>query len=947
MANSTDKSILTAAGKALLAQLNAEEKALVIDKMIFANVPNRPEYPQPDDVVPTDHIVHQEQVEQRGRLSADSVIYSTTLTSDVGPFDFNWTGAYCSEYGVLVTIDHHALTPKTADEPGVAGNTLVRSVVLEYKDIAEITNITVDASSWQYNATERMKKMDRDVAQSIIDQNGKDWFIEDGFLVTPSGSAYSIKAGAGYVSGNRVAMEFDRSVQVPNKPSFIYIDAHREGTPTGEQVTLFNFVVTAEEKDDYIDSSTGKDVKHFVCKIAQVLADGSVSDLRKKNNIEMQAGLINNLHTARDKVVWSPKRLVTSSDSLKLFVYDNESIDFYLPNFEKLPFQTSDSFEKDIENKLFLEYSVSSKEWTRSNFSFYVNSREELETLENITEKQIVKIRNMNARFMVVKGVSPHPIVDLQSKVSPNYYFKLLPIEGTSYSFSFIGAGGKNDLTISDENSSVKSELIDKIMKQSPIIGGTIKMSGGQYWYSKSVRCPKAKHITIEGEPSTLSYNTYESKTIIYSDNSLDGEFVFDFDDTQFMGLVDLGFRGQLDKIPTKSAFFLGKKGEPTVGYGNALIERVNVHGFLEGGLLQNCGISVVRDYQASNCHGRGLALETSGDSCLYNIYSNTNNKDTKSTNLKVGTGLYIGRGSNNTSVFGGKLEFNSKGLVVEGSNGVTAIIQFDRNYMSNFIAKAINDNNMACRGVTIGGSRILSGGILEGYEKASIYTDSSLGAVSVNMFGGVLRAAGDGAFDNSDSGFIGAEIGIFAKGNSNYSNDVHFNGDGLYMGVSKSVKATGKKTKVVIEGMLEGNIDYEENDGAQVITKQNFKNLWIPSFTGDFGVCSYAIQEGETHVSNGVASVNFTLQLQGVGDISGDIRISGLKNASKSKVPSSMTLGVVGDVLNTSRISGLVEAGSTDILLWKENNNGEVSRLRAEDLTDSTLIRGSITFSV
>ncbi|MDH5915072.1 phage tail protein [Vibrio splendidus] len=277
MANTTDKSILTAAGKALLAQLNAEEKPLIIDKMIFANVPNRPEFPQPDDVVPTDHVVHQEGVEQRGRLSADSVIYSTTLTSDVGPFEFNWTGAYCSEYGVLVTIDHHALTPKSADEPGVAGNTLVRSVVLEYKDIAEITNITVDASSWQYNATPRMKKMDDDVAQAIIDQNGKDWFIDDGFLVTPQASAFNIKAGAGYVSGNRVTLEFDRNVQVPNKPSFIYVDAHREGTPTGEQVTLFDFVVTAEEKDDYIDANG---VKHFVCKIVQVLADGSVSDLR-------------------------------------------------------------------------------------------------------------------------------------------------------------------------------------------------------------------------------------------------------------------------------------------------------------------------------------------------------------------------------------------------------------------------------------------------------------------------------------------------------------------------------------------------------------------------------------------------------------------------------------------------------------------------------------------
>ncbi|MDF5166783.1 phage tail protein [Vibrio parahaemolyticus] len=302
MANTTDKSILTAAGKALLAQLNAEEKPLIIDKMMFANVPNRPEFPQPDDVVPTDDIVHQEQVEQRGRLSADSVIYSTTLTSDVGPFEFNWTGAYCSEYGVLVTIDHHALTPKTADEPGVAGNTLVRSVVLEYKDIAEITNITVDASSWQYNATDRMKKMDSDVAQSIIDQNGKDWFIEDGFLVTPSGSAYNIKAGAGYVSGNRVSMEFDRSVQVPNKPSFIYIDAHREGTPTGEQVILFDFVITAEDKDDYIDSSTGKDIPHFVCKIAEVLADGSVSDLRPEGDSASKSWASSEINSASEQI---------------------------------------------------------------------------------------------------------------------------------------------------------------------------------------------------------------------------------------------------------------------------------------------------------------------------------------------------------------------------------------------------------------------------------------------------------------------------------------------------------------------------------------------------------------------------------------------------------------------------------------------------------------------
>ncbi|PWY28200.1 hypothetical protein VV97_16310 [Vibrio vulnificus] len=277
MANTTETKILTSAGKALLAQVNAEELPFKLDKLIFANIPEPIGFPQPDDGVPTEYVVFEKHVEQRGRLSPDTVIYSTTLTSKDGPFEFNWTGGYSSEHGVLVTIDHHKRTPKTADEPGVAGNTMVRSITLEYKDIAEITNITVDASSWQYNATPRMKKMDDDVAQAIIDQNGKDWFIDDGFLVTPQASAFNIKAGAGYVSGNRVTLEFDRNVQVPNKPSYIYVDAYREGSPIGEWLTKFNIICTGDELDDHIDDSG---VQHFVCKIAQVLEDGSTADLR-------------------------------------------------------------------------------------------------------------------------------------------------------------------------------------------------------------------------------------------------------------------------------------------------------------------------------------------------------------------------------------------------------------------------------------------------------------------------------------------------------------------------------------------------------------------------------------------------------------------------------------------------------------------------------------------
>lgn len=145
-------------------------------------------------------------------------------------------------------------------------------------------------------------------------------------MVTPQASAFSIKAGAGYVSGNRVALDFDRSIQVPNKPSFIYIDAHREGTPTGEQVTLFNFVVSAEEKDDYIDSSTGKDVAHFVCKIAQVLVgDGLVNDLRSEGEREVREKVAGKPWEIGKLAMPDEVRIYTPSSGIPVSVYNSAS----------------------------------------------------------------------------------------------------------------------------------------------------------------------------------------------------------------------------------------------------------------------------------------------------------------------------------------------------------------------------------------------------------------------------------------------------------------------------------------------------------------------------------------------------------------------------------------------------------------------------------------------
>ncbi|PSU89818.1 hypothetical protein C0W42_08460 [Photobacterium kishitanii] len=314
--------ITTKAGEALIAQMQAENKVLVIDKFIFANVPNRPTFPDRDDVVPVEHVVHESAVHEQGRLTENSVIYSTTLASNVGPFSFNWSGLFCSEHNVLVAINFPPPVDKTFDAPGITGNTLVRSFVLEYKGISETTNITVDPSSWQYDAHKRMSKMDNDTAQAIIDQNGKDWFIDDGFIVTPQSGAYSIKAGAGYVSGHRISLDFDRIIQVPEKPAFIYVDAFREGSPTGEWQTKFTFVVSADEKDDYADA---QGVNHFVCKIAQVFEDGSVGDMRAKGESASRGFVVDNDKQQAGMLSGHRYRLVGSVNSLIGQVVDSET----------------------------------------------------------------------------------------------------------------------------------------------------------------------------------------------------------------------------------------------------------------------------------------------------------------------------------------------------------------------------------------------------------------------------------------------------------------------------------------------------------------------------------------------------------------------------------------------------------------------------------------------
>lgn len=279
-------SIITIAGEKLFAAKAQANEPLDIDTFIFANIPGQdPAAPiNREEGIPVAHQVHQQIVQQVGRINENVVVYSTVMDSLTGPFEFNWVGLYSSVNQTLVAINHIPTTSKTITEPGTAGNTLNRNFGIEYSGIADLTGITVAPETWQLDFTARLGGMDRLTQQLAADMNGKDWFIGDGFKVIPRATAntFSVMPGVGYVSGLRIELKQEHILTLQSYPQFVYVDAWFSGTANSVWAPQVAFTVTDAEMDDHIDVSG---VQHYVFKLAVVNAADDVEDLREENKL--------------------------------------------------------------------------------------------------------------------------------------------------------------------------------------------------------------------------------------------------------------------------------------------------------------------------------------------------------------------------------------------------------------------------------------------------------------------------------------------------------------------------------------------------------------------------------------------------------------------------------------------------------------------------------------
>ena len=276
-------SIITNAGLALIAKLQAEHKVLNIDKFIYAYIPDLDAETEvdPAETMPEpDQIVHESTVTKEGYADPNTVVFSNLLGTNIGDFEFNWIGLYSTENDTLCVIYHQYPQNKWKTKATIIGNMLAKNIGIQYLNITDLTNITIKAETWQMDLTNRLDGMDNREQASNYDLYGEKYFTieqEDAFLVYENEGTYYAKPGIGYVMGIRVESDIDSTVGLIDAlPSNVYIDTWLDGDYTGVEAK-YSFIVSAEEQSDYIDASGQQ---HYVQVIAAIAADGTITDLR-------------------------------------------------------------------------------------------------------------------------------------------------------------------------------------------------------------------------------------------------------------------------------------------------------------------------------------------------------------------------------------------------------------------------------------------------------------------------------------------------------------------------------------------------------------------------------------------------------------------------------------------------------------------------------------------
>ncbi|HDL7125016.1 TPA: phage tail protein [Yersinia enterocolitica] len=268
------------------AQEAAAGNTVVLDEFVLAYVPGL-DHTAPinrtETLPPEAQIVHRQAVNKIGLVNDNAVVYSVTMGTEIGDFDFNWIGLVNKASGTVAMIVHAPTQRKVANVTGQQGNVLTRSFLMEYNGAATATGITTPAETWQIDFTARLTGIDEMQRLINVDNYGPGAFFGAAYLVAKNGAQFFVTKGTGYISGIRADLPANLNIAVPAAATKVWADVSLQGNITSQWEAVIKITV-APTLANYSQSG----FMHYVFAVASIDAVGNITDLRPKGSLTEQ-----------------------------------------------------------------------------------------------------------------------------------------------------------------------------------------------------------------------------------------------------------------------------------------------------------------------------------------------------------------------------------------------------------------------------------------------------------------------------------------------------------------------------------------------------------------------------------------------------------------------------------------------------------------------------------
>ena len=271
-------SLITPQFEHYVAEQTIARGTVQFDEFIFANIPglNENNLAQHLTMPTAAQIVHRQVVSQSGVINENAVVYSVTIGTEVGDFDFNFIGLINRSKNLLAVAVQTDTVKKIRNKNAVQGNSITRNILLEFSGAKALTGINVNANTWQIDFTVRLHGLDEKIRLTNRDLYGRAVFFDDSFLVKrKTGNQFTIQPGVAYVEGVRMDLTALYNLTANNLPCSVYADVVHHCTVTGEYQTEIKYLT--QSKADYVDTANRQ---HYVQILADIDSQGNVTDRR-------------------------------------------------------------------------------------------------------------------------------------------------------------------------------------------------------------------------------------------------------------------------------------------------------------------------------------------------------------------------------------------------------------------------------------------------------------------------------------------------------------------------------------------------------------------------------------------------------------------------------------------------------------------------------------------